>query len=390
MDLHDKHPVLVTCAPGIVPFLESELRALNFPVLQSMKLGVFTQGSLDDCILLNLSLRTAYRVLLRVGNGHAVTADNLYAHLSNIAWEDCIPADGYLSVTSSVQTKAIRDTRFANLKTKDAIVDRIKKMRGRRPDSGPDRSRTVVFLYWKDNKYSIFLDTSGEPLYRRGYRKHSVTAPMQETLAAAVLKAANWPNNGHFINPMCGSGTLGIEAALMALNRAPGLLRSNYSFMHIRHFNRTRYQEIRSELRKRSQPTLSSAQRIIMSDHNPNAVKAAQKNARTAGVEHLITFQTCDFTETEIPSGPGIIMLNPEYGVRMDLDSNLQKTYKRIGDFFKQKCTGYRGYIFTGNLELAKQVGLRARRRIIFYNGNIESRLLEYDIYEGSQRDNEQ
>jgi len=390
MDIHDKHSVLVTCAPGIASFLESELQALDFPILQRIKLGVFTKASLKDCLFLNMSLRTAYRVLLCVDKGKANMPDDLYVHLNNIAWEQLIPPDGYLSVTSSVQTRAIRDTRFANLKTKDAIVDRINETRGRRPDSGPDRSRTVVFLYWKDKNYSIFLDTSGEPLYRRGYRKHSITAPMQETLAAAILKAAHWPENGHLINPMCGSGTLGIEAALMALDRAPGLLRSNYGFMHIRHFNRTRYQEIRSELRRKSQSSLPKGQKIIMTDRDPNAVKAAQKNARTAGVDHLISFQTCDFADTEIPPGPGIVILNPEYGVRMDQDSNLQKTYQRIGDFFKQKCPGYRGYIFTGNLDLTKKVGLRADRRFIFYNGNIESRLLEYEIYEGSRRNKEE
>ena len=143
-------------------------------------------------------------------------------------------SDGYFSVTSSVHNPAINDSRFANVRCKDAIVDRMKEKCGRRPDTGPDRNRIVIHLYWKGNIGQVFIDTSGEPLSRRGYRMIPLKAPMQETLAAAVVLATGWGRDGNFINPMCGSGTLAIEAALIALQRAPGLLRSNYGFMHLK------------------------------------------------------------------------------------------------------------------------------------------------------------
>jgi len=207
---------------------------------------------------------------------------------------------------------------------------------------------------------------------------------MQETLAAAVVLAAGWNGEGPFINPMCGSGTLAIEAALIALNKAPGLLRSRYAFQHLLGFDPEAWQSMRHGARAETRKTPDGP--IIASDANPEAVKAARQNAKTAGVDHLMEFRVCDFRETPIPEGGGIIVLNPEYGKRMGELKRLENVYRGIGDFFKQKGRGCRGYIFTGNLDLAKKVGLRTRRRIPFFNGEIECRLLEYDLYAGSRK----
>jgi putative N6-adenine-specific DNA methylase len=208
-------------------------------------------------------------------------------------------------------------------------------------------------------------------------------APMQETLAAAVVLASAWVGSGNFINPMCGSGTLAIEAALIALGRAPGLLRSNYGFMHLKGFDESSWKVLRRKIRADSKDWLSG--RIIATDIGQQAVEAAKKNAMTAGVDRFIEFGVCDFSQTPVPANGGVIILNPEYGERMGEIENLKETYGKIGDFFKKKCQGYKGYIFTGNLDLAKKVGLRTNRRITFFNGPIECRLLEYDLYEGSK-----
>jgi putative N6-adenine-specific DNA methylase len=283
-----------------------------------------------------------------------------------------------------VDTAAVNDTRFANVKTKDAIVDRIREKQGRRPDSGPGRHGAVVHLHWEQERCEVWLDTSGEPLSRRGYRKIPLEAPMQETLAAAVILAAGWDGNGHLVNPMCGSGTLAIEGALIALKRAPGILRQNFGFMHILGFDPSAFERQRDELKKAA--LRKTAGRLIATDFRPEAVEAARQNARTAGVEHLIEFQACDFRESTVPEGEGVVILNPEYGERMGDAGKLGDIYKGIGDFFKNRCMGYRGYIFTGNLDLAKQVGLRTKRRMPFYNGPIECRLLEYELYRGSRK----
>jgi 23S rRNA G2445 N2-methylase RlmL len=381
----EKSRILITCPKGIAPYLADEIRSLGLPVLEEMTAAVETEGTLSDAMRLNLHLRTGHRVLFLVRTFKAGTPDELYRKLTGIGWEDYIEADGYVSVTSSVENPTIKDSRFAGLKCKDAIVDRIKMKRGRRPDSGPEKRGAAVFLYWRESACSVYLDTTGEPLARRGYRKIPLQAPMQETLAAAVVLAAGWKGEGPFINPMCGSGTLAIEAALIGLNKAPGLLRSRYAFQHLIGFDPEAWQSMRREARAETRK--SPAGVIIASDISPEAVKAARQNAKTAGVDHLMEFRVCDYRETPIPAGEGVILLNPEYGKRMGELNRLADIYKGIGDFFKKKGMGCRGYIFTGNLDLAKKVGLRTRRRIPFFNGEIECRLLEYDLYAGTRKD---
>ncbi|HXX53281.1 MAG TPA: hypothetical protein VEI28_01780 [Thermodesulfovibrionales bacterium] len=378
-----KNRILVTCARGVAQFLKEELVDYGFPVLSEGVAGVATEGTFDDALRLNLRLRTGQRVLYLIREFFARDAEALYREASQIRWEKHIAEDGYVCVTSSVTSPSIRDSRYANVKCKDAIVDRIRETCGRRPDSGPDRDRAVVNLYWKDGICSLYLDTSGEALSRRGYRKIPMEAPMQETLASAVIMASGWNGLGHFINPMCGSGTLAIEAALIALNRAPGLLRDNFGFMHLKGFKKSFWNDLRDEAKRQAEKGLQY--RIIATDIRDEAVEAAQKNAANAGVEHLIEFSSCDYFQTSIPEGQGIVMLNPEYGERMGRTKELEDVYKGIGDFFKQRCKGLRGYLFTGNLDLAKHVGLRAKRRIPFFNGAMECRLLEYELYEGSR-----
>ena len=231
---------------GFPLFLKEELLSLGFPVLSEGSASVGTEGTLGDAMKLNLFLRTGQRVLFLLERFTARNPDELYYNVSKIAWENDVPEEGYLSVTSTVENPTVRDSRFANLRCKDAIVDRIKEKSGRRPDSGPERDGTVIHLYWKDDSCHIFLDTSGEPLSRRGYRKIPLKAPMQETLAAAVILATGWKGEGNFINPMCGSGTLAIEAALIALKRAPGLLRNNYGFMHLKGFDESYWKALRT------------------------------------------------------------------------------------------------------------------------------------------------
>ena len=379
-----KNRIVITCAKGIAPFLKEEVLSLGLPILSEGIADVETEGTMEDAIKLNLFLRTGQRVLFLLEEFNAKRPDELYNKVSRIKWEDIIPEDGYLCVTSSVETSTIKDSRFANLKCKDAIVDRMNEKCGRRPDSGPKRDRTVIHLYWKDERCQIYVDTSGEPLSRRGYRRIPLRAPMQETLAASVILATGWKGNGNFINPMCGSGTLAIEAAMIALNKAPGLLRNNYGFMHLKGFNESSWNALRKKTRVIAKKSLNG--RIIATDISQEAIEAAKKNATTAGVAHLMEFGVCGYSETPVPKGGGVVVLNPEYGERLGEIEKLKEVYKGIGDFFKKKCQGYKGYIFTGNLDLAKKVGLKTKRRIPFFNSNIECRLLEYDLYEGSKK----
>lgn len=387
MNFGQEGAVFLTCARGVQPFLAEELRALGFPVDQEAFSGVNTRGSLSDTMTMNLFLRTASRVLFQLDEFRAKDPAQLYRKLLGFPWEEIISEDGYVSVTSATDTPEINNTRYANQKCKDAIVDRIREKTGRRPDAGPERDRSVVHLFWKGDYCSILLDTSGEPLAKRVYRKIPFSAPLSETITAAAVLASGWRGDGHFVNPMCGSGTFAIEAALIGLNRPAGILRDNFGFMHLKGFDRAAWNSLRESARKKAGASLSH--RIIATDIDPQAIDAAKKNAMTAGVGHLIEFEVCDFASTAVPEGGGVVMLNPEYGERLGKDSELETVYRGIGDFFKQKCSGYRGYVFTGNLSLAKKIGLRTKRRLTFYNSTIECRLLEYELYRGNTKDRE-
>ena len=381
---NDRNLVLITCARGLGESLKAEVTKLGFEIVNARDNGVEIFASWSDIMLLNLHLRTAFYVLLLMKEFKCDNPNTFYKEINSISWEDWISPDEYISITAKVNTPCITNTMFANQKAKDAVVDRIISRAGARPDSGSNRNNVVINIYWHEDRCWAYLNTSGQKLSDRGYRKMPHLAPMQETLAAATLMATGYDGTTPIVLPMCGSGTLAIEAALIALNKSPGLLRSNYGFMHLRNFDKDAWQEIRKSTLKQAQKTIPSV--IIATDIDEKAVEASKQNALTAGVDHLIQFAVCDFADTSLPDAPGIIMMNPEYGERLGEINKLKMLYARIGDFLKQKCKGYAGYIFTGNIPLSKVIGLQTSRRIAFYNGSIECRLLKYDIYAGSKK----
>ncbi|HTN08057.1 THUMP domain-containing class I SAM-dependent RNA methyltransferase [Agriterribacter sp.] len=383
-----KTTITITCHKRITPYLEQEAKDLGFTVEDRFITGVRVSGTGNDCIKLNLNLRCASQVLYSLKQFEASDADAIYRNLVDYPWENILPDAGYFSITSNVSNETINNNLFANLRVKDAIVDRIREKTGKRPSSGSELTGAVFNLFWKNNQAEIFIDTSGNSLARHGYRKIPGLAPMLEALASATIYATRWNRVSPFVNPMCGSGTIAIEAALIATNRRPGLFRTNYAFMHIQGYDDAVYLEEDALLE--AQIIDVPGLRIIASDYSERAIENAKKNAIAAGVAKLIDFTICDFADTEVPQhAAGIMFMNPEYGERLGQVQELEATYKRIGDFMKQRCGGYYGYVFTGNLELAKKTGLKASRRIEFYTSTIDCRLLEYELYAGSRREKE-
>ena len=378
LDNNTKRKIVIQCSPRIPTITAEEVKKLSIPVKKVEKLHLELEGNMYDCMYLNLKLRTANRVLLHLFDCAAKNADDLYREVKKYAWEDIIKIKGYFNIQSKVYNPTIKDHRFASLRFKDAIADRFNQLFQKRPNSGPDRNKIVLFFYWQNDHCQVYLDTSGETIAKHGYRKIPMRAPMQESLAAATLYSTTWNMEAPLVNPMCGSGTLAIEAAMMCAGIAPGILRSNYSFMHVPGFSKYQYEEIKA---KAQPPSAIKIPPIIASDIDERAIEAAKKNATLAGVHNYIKFHVADFRKTRLPKDNGIVILNPEYGERLGEEAQLEKIYAAIGDFFKQNCTGYTGYIFTGNLNLAKKVGLKTSRKIEFYNGKIDSRLLEYPIF---------
>ncbi len=376
--------IIITCSKRLSPFLEQEVAELGFKITRTFSTGLELNGTLNDCICLNLNLRCASQVLYSLKSFECANPNQLYETVSQIQWETIIDKDGYFSVTSTVDNATINNPLFANVKVKDAIADRFRAKFNARPDSGAELNKTVINLFWKEDKAEIFIDTSGETLSKHGYRKIPGKAPMLESLAAATLLATKWDRKSPFINPMCGSATVAIEAAMLATNRRPGLFRDNYGFMHILGYTHEAFKKENQKLS--DQITNIPGLRIIATDISEDAINISRINAGAAGVAELVEFKVCDFEDTEVPENEmGIVFFNPEYGERLGDEIELEKTYARIGDFMKKKCKGYTGYVFTGNLNLAKKIGLKAKRKTEFYTSKIDCRLLEYELYAGSR-----
>lgn len=375
--------LVINCQPGISPVLKNEIESLGYRVLSVDNTGVSMEGGWEEVMDLNYNLRTASRVLWTIRSFEAKNPNELYEEAKKTPWNKLIPKHGFISIHSFVKNDYIRDTSFANLKLKDAIVDQMTETTGDRPNSGKEKDRTVIFMFWYESKCTIYFDTSGETIAKHGYRKMPFKAPMMESLAAACVQSSAWKaGKDHFINPMCGSGTLAIEAALLATNRPPGLLRDNYGFMHIDGYDPEAWEAQKFKLKVCSK----IEGKIIASDLSGLAINAAIENAKNAEVADLIEFEKAPFEKTNIPEGSGVVMINPEYGDRLGEIEELEKIYEQLGDFFKQQCQGKMGYIFTGNSNLAKRIGLRTKSKKQFFNARIECRLLEYELYGGSRK----
>ncbi|WP_432709384.1 THUMP domain-containing class I SAM-dependent RNA methyltransferase [Pedobacter sp.] len=382
---HTKSKVIITCNKRLSPYLVEEVKSLGYTIVRDFPTGVELNITLTECIKLNLNLRCASQILYCISSFKANNPEELYREVVDLEWEELIDFAGYFSVTSNVDNPTITTPLFANLKVKDAIVDRFRAKKDIRPNTGSDNNKTVIHLYWKDSDADIFIDTSGETLAKHGYRKIPGKAPMLEALAAGTIMSTTWDHKSPFVNPMCGSGTLAIEAALIATNRRPGLYRMNYGFMHILGYDEEAFFAERRILKEQVIKNIDLT--IIATDISEDAVEVSRRNAKTAGVDTIITFEVCDFADTPVPEGGrGVVVFNPEYGERLGEHSKLELTYKRIGDFLKQHCKGYTGYIFTGNPDLAKKIGLKASRKIEFYNGKLDCRMMEYELYDGTRR----
>ncbi len=395
------YPIIISCAKELSRWTEIEVIDMGYNPIEVTENTVVVRGDMRDMMRLNLQLRTAHRVLVPLLRTTCRNIRDLYKAAYSIDWENLIEADGYFSVSSIVHNFTIRDTRLPSLYTKDAIADRMRERCQRRPDSGRENRGAAVFVYWERDEIIFYLDTSGEPLSKRGYRKIPGSAPMQETLAAACLMAMKWNPSTPFLSPMCGSGTPAIEAVMMAMNRAPGSLKGHFAFQSIKGYNRiipgesaptvaprqragASPEQIWKELvlEAKSKEKTDNLPKIWATDISPEAVENAHSNAIAAGVAQYIDFKACDFAETPIPEDKGCVFFNPEYGIRLGDPKELAGVYERIGTFMNEKCSGWKGALITGNPSLASLVNLYYQTRIPFFNGPIDCRLF---IYEGCE-----
>jgi len=368
-----------TTAKGVEEVLAAELVRLGVEDVSIEGGGVRFAGGMEAAYRANLWLRCASRVLMPLAEFACESPEQLYQGVRAIPWTEYVTPAMTLAVDCNLRDSVLTHSGFVALKTKDAIVDEVRDRCGSRPnvDTKDPDLRVNVRLF--RNRCTLSLDCSGSPLDRRGYRLDRHEAPLKENLAAALVELSGWDGTVPFLDPMCGTGTIAIEAALKALRVPPGLLRAGFGFQRWPGYDRGLWDRLVEEARQGMLAGLPAP--VLGSDISHSAVAMANENARRAGVGELITLGRGEISELSPPAGPGILIFNPPYGKRLGEVEDLKILYKEIGDVMKKRCKGYTAYLFTGNLELAKSVGLKASRRIVLYNGPIECRLLKYEMY---------
>ena len=355
-----------------------ELEALGIGGVQIAKGGVaFTCGR-EGLYRANLWLRTASRILVQLAAFPCVSPGDLYAGVLAIDWPRLITPDMTLAVDCSLRDSALTHSGFVALKTKDAIVDRIRSECGSRPSVNTASPDVRINVHLLKNVCTVSLDSSGDSLDRRGYRLERNAAPLRETLAATIVALTGWDGTLPLCDPMCGSGTIPIEAALLASRKPPGFGRS-FGFQQWLDFDGLLWDKILKE----AEAGISKLPVGLITgyDQDSRALAVAGRNAVAAGFEGQLHFFHSVLEEFQPEGEKGVVIINPPYGKRLGEEDELKELYCRIGDIMKQRCRGWTGFVLTGNLELAKYIGLKASRRFVLFNGPIECRLLRYELY---------
>ena len=373
--------LFVTCSQGLEELLVQELAQLGMTSVATGFRGVHVNDvDVDAIYRLNYCSRVGGRVLLPLLRFRCQDRKTLYQAISTIDWTIYLPPGKTFAIDANVHHPQLRNSLFAAQVAKDAICDQIRQKSQRRPSIQVKDPDVQLNLYINNTLGVISFDTSGKPLHKRGYRQESSEAPLQEALAAALLMMAKFEGTEILCDPCCGAGTLLVEAALMATHTPPGYLRRDWGFMQHPDFSRQKWLEVKAEADTKRIPL--PKQQIFGADINKTTVQRCKVNLRAAGFHESIEIQHSDFRDYHPSQAPTFLITNPPHGRRLEDVDTLRPLYRALGDFMKQKCgKPARGFVFTGNLELAKEVGLAAKRRYVVDNGGIESRLLEFDLY---------
>ncbi len=377
-----------TAPKGLEALLADELRELGAQDVRETRAGVGFTGSMETGYRACLWSRLASRILLTLVSFQAESYEALYSGVQILDWREHLAEGGTLAVDATCLQSPLPHSQYAALKVKDAIVDQLRDLREERPSVDLERPSIRVHVHSQRDQVTLSLDLSGESLHRRGYREEQVLAPMKENLAAAVLLRAGWPaiaaEGGALIDPMCGSGTLPIEAALMAGDIAPGLTRTYFGFLGWKGHNAALWQNLLDEAEGRRRAGVSHLPPLFGFDADGTAVRAAQANARRAGLEPVVFFEKRDLAALELPpsvtTGTGLLITNPPYGERLGEVNQLRTLYAQLGERLKIGFSGWKAAVFTGNPELAKNMGLRARRKNSLFNGALPCQLLHFEI----------
>ncbi|MCS4534593.1 THUMP domain-containing class I SAM-dependent RNA methyltransferase [Neisseria montereyensis] len=378
-----QYSLFATCPRGLETALSDELTAQGCKDIRPTDGGVSCKGTLEQVYRINLHSRTASRVLLQLTKGSYRDEKDIYTLARNIRWSQWFKLEQTFKVKVEGRRARVKSLDFVGLKIKDAVCDAFRETHQARPDVAKIRPDIRIHAFVSEDSVRIFIDTSGEALFKRGYRQDSGEAPLRENLAAGLLLLAGYDGSQPFQDPFCGSGTIAIEAAWIATGRAPGLMR-RFGFEKLQGFDKALWTAIRREAEQ--QIRFQTAAPIEGSDNDRYMIRTAQTNAQAAEVDGLIRWQVCD-AQAARPNGEnGIMIANPPYGVRLAEVQALQALYPQLGTWLKQHYAGWLVGMFTGDRDMPKLMRLSPKRKIPLYNGNIDCRLFLMDMVKGSNR----
>lgn len=367
---------------GMESLLTQELRSIGATDIRPGRRMATFRGDQQVLYKANLYLRTAIRILVPIKQFSARNEDELYQGIKSVRWREYMRAYDTFAIDASVTSRYFNHSHYVALKSKDAVVDQFRERTGERPSVDIKRPRFRIHLHIYEDKITVYRDSSGDALYKRGYRQTSHTAPLNEVLAAGMIMLSGWTGETPFVDPMCGSATLPIEAAMIARNQAPGLGRK-FGFENWPDVNRRAWKEILQEAESQHQPVEVP---IIGADLSLAAIGEARKALSKAGLGPVVTIKRSSFAELVPPEEPGTLIMNPPYGERLDArDGKIEALYKSVGDQLKQQYAGWKAYMISSNFAALKKVGLRASTKLELYNGPLQCRYLGYELYKGSR-----
>ena len=376
------YSLFVTCPRGLEAPLSQELEQIKCQDIRAVDGGVACKGGMEQVYRINLHSRTASRVLLRLTKSGYRNEQDIYKAAKNIRWTDWFDLEQTFKVKVEGKRAQVKSLDFVGLKIKDAVCDVFRDACDARPSVGKIRPDIRIHAFIDERDIQIFIDTSGEALFKRGYRQDTGEAPMRENLAAGLLLLAGYDGTQPFQDPFCGSGTIVIEAAWIATRRAPGLMR-RFGFEKLKNFDAALWKKLQHEAETQIRPAPAA---ISGSDNDRYMIRAAVANAQAAEVDTFIRFEVKDAQDTRPNGEGGILISNPPYGVRLAEVQALQALYPQLGAWLKQHYAGWLAGMFTGDRDMPKFMRLSPKRKIPLYNGNLDCRLFLMDMVKGSNR----
>jgi len=378
-----KSQYFASCPRGLETILSGELTTLGAGDIKVVDGGVKFESSIEVMYRANLTSRIATRILCRVANGDYKTEDDLYNAALNVKWANLFDVSHGIKVSTTGVKCPLKSLDFMTLRIKDAICDQFRSQVNTRPNVEIRDPDIRIHLYLEADYFDLYIDTSGQPLYQRGFRKSSVEAPIRENLAAGILALSGWEPGEPLLDPMCGSGTFLIEAAMIALNQAPGLKR-NFGFEHWSNFDSIHFKKIKSEYQSNIRPVVFS--HIYGSDQDLRAIRVTKSNLEEAGLKSAVELSCKSFSDIVVPSKAGVLITNPPYGVRIGEDEDLAQAYPLWASTMKKKLSGWRTYFLTSDLKMPKLMRLSPSKKTPLYNGALDCRLFEIKMVAGSNR----